>query len=323
MEKWFDLIAHSFTSVFPVFLIFLTGYAFGKIFKKKAEMLSTLAFWLFGSILILTYVNEHLPKLDHIWRYFLGTIIIILIIIILYWIIGKITGKSFKLWAYTSIFSNTGYIGYPVLEYSVGPRAIPLAVIMASANMILLPTVGVLMLTGGKENKDGKIEFLKNAAKHMASVPWIYALATGWILGLLGFKLTRDLPGSIMNYVQMLKDSAIPVILLVVGVNLSKFKLKPGNLKRIFSASFSKLLIPPILAVFVGKMLGMQGLVYKVFVLELAMPTAVNTAILAQGVSEKENGSKEEEKDFASAVVVYSTFLFLFSFPIWYSFMAN
>jgi len=82
-----------------------------------------------------------------------------------------------------------------------------------------------------------------------------------------------------------------------------------------------KLLLPPAIALVVGKILNMEGLVYQVFVLELAMPTAVNTAILAHGLSGPEE--KQQEKDFASAVVVYSTFLFLFTYPIWFSIVSN
>ncbi|MFP4461117.1 MAG: AEC family transporter [Thermotogota bacterium] len=315
MTDWGGIFTHSFTSIIPVFSIFITGYIFGKVFKDKSVMLSKLAFYLFGNVLIFTYITEHVPTLDMIWRYFLGTLIVTFTIVIVYWVFGKIVKKNMILWSYTNSFSNTGYIGYPVLEYSIGPQAIPLAVIMASANMVLLPIIGTTMLsTKGKGLvKKGLINIIK--------IPWLYTVIISWILGTLGFNWLEDLPTPAVNYVTMLKDSSIPVILLVVGVNLSRIPVRLKHLFNILPASLMKLFLPPALALIVGKMMGMEGLVFQIFVLELAMPTAVNTAILAEGLSE--TNSHEKEKEFASAVVVYSTFLFLFSYPIWFSIVSG
>jgi hypothetical protein len=315
MSNWGGIFSHSFASIIPVFSIFITGFIFGKIFKDKSVMLSKLAFYLFGSVLIFTYITEHVPTLDMIWRYFLGTLIVTFAIVFVYWVFGKITGKNFILWSYTNSFSNTGYLGYPVLEYSIGPQAIPLAVIMASANMVLLPIIGTTMLaTKGK----GQI---KKGLMNILRIPWLYMVIISWTLGTLGFNWLEDLPKPAVNYVSMLKDSAIPVILLVVGVNLSRIPIKLKNLFSILPASLMKLFLPPVLALFVGKLIGMEGLVFQIFVLELAMPTAANTAILVEGLSE--TNSHEKEKEFTSAVVFYSTFLFLFTYPIWFSIVSG
>jgi len=311
MTDFQGIFQHSFASIIPVFAIFITGFLFGKLFKGKGEMLSKLAFYLFGSVLIFTYITEHVPTIDMIWRYFLGTLIVTFAIVIVYWIISKITKKNLILWSYTNSFSNTGYIGYPVLEYSIGPQAIPLAVIMASANMVLLPIIGTTMLSAKGKG------LIKKGLLNILKIPWLYTLIVSWILGTIGFNWSQDLPAPAKNYVGMLKDSSIPVILLVVGINLSHIPIKLKNLFSILPASLMKLFLPPALALFVGKVMGMEGLVFQIFVLELAMPTAVNTAILAEGLSDA--NSHEKEKDFASAVVVYSTFLFLFTYPIWFS----
>src|SRR6056297_609042 len=272
MSDWQGIFTHSFSSIIPVFAIFITGFIFGKVFKDKSVMLSKLAFYLFGSVLIFTYITQHVPTLDMIWRYFLGTLLVTFAIVIIYWVFGKITNKNLILWSYTNSFSNTGYIGYPVLEYSIGPQAIPLAVIMASANMVLLPIIGTTMLSskGKGVTKKGLLNILK--------IPWLYTVIISWILGTLGFNWTEDLPTPALNYVSMLKESSIPVILLVVGINLSHIPVKIKNLFSILPASLMKLFLPPALALVVGKLMGMEGLVFQIFVLELAMPTAVNTA---------------------------------------------
>jgi len=220
MRDWVGIFTHSFSSIIPVFAIFITGYIFGRIFKSKSEMLSKLAFYLFGTVLVFTYITEHVPKLAMIWKYFLGSIIVIFVIIIIYWVLGRLTGKTFIYWSYTNSFSNTGYIGYPVLEYSIGPQAIPLAVIMASANMILLPTLGISMLSSREKG------VLRRGLVNMLKVPWLYAVLISWVLGTLGFNWLEDLPQPAVNYVRMLKESAIPVILLVVGINLSRIPIK-------------------------------------------------------------------------------------------------
>jgi predicted permease len=179
--------------------------------------------------------------------------------------------------------------------------------------MVLLPTLGMSMLSSEKNG------LLKNALKNMLKVPWLYAFIISWIIGALGFNWREDLPLPLFNYVEMLNRSAIPVILLLVGINLSKVPLKLKSLKQILPASLLKLFLPPAIALVVGKLIGMEGLVYQVFVLEIAMPTAANTAILAEGISDSDR--REKELEFSSAVIVYSTFLFLFTYPIWFSIM--
>jgi len=177
--------------------------------------------------------------------------------------------------------------------------------------MVLLPIIGTTMLSS-----KGKGVF-KKGLLNIIKIPWLYMVIISWTLGSFGFNWSEDLPTPVMHYVSMLKDSSIPVILLVVGINLSHIPIKIKNLFNILPASLMKLFLPPALALIVGKVMGMEGLVFQIFVLELAMPTAVNTAILAEGLSE--GNSHQREKEFASAVVVYSTFLFLFTYPIWFS----
>lgn len=299
------LFINSFNSILPVFLIFVTGFVFGKIFKKPAEMLGKLAFWLFGSVMVFTYINDNVPDIKTMGLYFLGVLIVTMLIILIYYLLGKLLGKKLIIWAYTNSFSNTGYIGYPVLEYSIGPHAIPNAVLMAITNMIFLPSIGLSMI-GDSEEKSFKKSLIK-----IMKMPWIYFVAIGWISGLLDFSWREDLPGVLTTFIEMLKNSSIPVILLVVGVNLSKIKLGGKVSLSAIPAALMKLFLPPLLGVLIGRLLNMDDFSFKIFVMELAMPGAVNTVLIAEEMG--------HDTEFASAVVVYSTFMFLFTFPVWYT----
>lgn len=305
MKDLSGLFINSFNSILPVFLIFVTGFVFGKIFKKPAEMLGKLAFWLFGSVMVFTYINDNVPDIKTMGLYFVGVLMVTGSIMLIYFLIGKLLKKNLILWSYTNSFSNTGYIGYPVLEYSIGPHAIPNAVLMAITNMIFLPSIGLAMITDSNEKS------IKNSICKILKMPWIYLVAIGWISGLLGFSWRRDLPDVIVTFMEMLKNSAITVILLVVGISLSKIKLGGKVSLSALPAAMLKLFLPPLLGLLIGKLLNMDEFSYKIFVMELAMPGAVNTVLIAEELG--------HDTEFASAVVVYSTFLFLFSFPVWYT----
>jgi len=305
LQVFIDLLSFSLESVFPVFALFATGFVVGKVFSFDPTLLSRLVFWVFGTVLIFTYVNENPPQFQTIWKYFLGMAGVIFLLGLLFFLLSKWCKRDFRKWAFPSSFSNTGYLGYPVLEYAIGPHAIPLAVILSTLNTLLIPTYGFFIMDekGRKQWAKPFLDFLK--------IPWIYGLLAGWFLSFWGVRWDRDFPMVFSSYLELLQQSAIPIILISVGVSLSRFKPPARVRAEAWGAAIFKLLVPPLFAVIMGLLLRMQGLVFQVFVLEVAMPSAVNTAVLAEGIG--------KEEGFISAVVVYSTFLFLVTFPIWYS----
>ena len=79
----------------------------------------------------------------------------------------------------------------------------------------------------------------------------------------------------------MLGQAAIPVLLVLLGLQIGSSGL-PKFTAPILRASGLRLLVGPFVAWGVGSFLGLRGLELGVLVLSSAMPTAVNSFLLAR-----------------------------------------
>jgi predicted permease len=100
--------------------------------------------------------------------------------------------------------------------------------------------------------------------------------------------------------VNLLSDAAIPAMLVVLGIQLSRASMR-GQIRPILMASSLRLLAGPLLAFGLVLLFGMSGYARQVSIVQAGMPTAVATGVLAT-----EFGSDAE---FATATILVSTVL--------------
>jgi len=107
----------------------------------------------------------------------------------------------------------------------------------------------------------------------------------------------------------MLKGSAIPYLLLYVGLSVSRVKMGKHLSKMGLTILTNKLFIAPLIALGFATLYGLNGLEGKVFVLETAMPTAINSVVLISAL----NGDSET----VGFGVTITTFFAILTLPVW------
>jgi len=99
---------------------------------------------------------------------------------------------------------------------------------------------------------------------------------------------------------------AIPLILIVLGYNLSKVKLT--SVSTTLLASFIRVGVGLLLGLATVSMLNLEGVIKSVVILNAAMPAAVNSAIVA--------ARYDNEAEMVSSVVFVTTVISLLIIPL-------
>ena len=105
-------------------------------------------------------------------------------------------------------------------------------------------------------------------------LPLIWAMIAGICLRLLQI----ELPSNIAHALRQLGQAAIPVALIILGMQLANSRFTIGRYEWV--AAVGRLVLAPLTALLVGRLLQLQGLDLQVLVLQSAMPAAVSSIVL-------------------------------------------
>jgi predicted permease len=167
------------------------------------------------------------------------------------------------------MFSNGGNYGLPVVLFAFGNQAMPHATVYFVTSSILTYTVGVFLASAGQRS-------VTRAILGISKIPAIYGVVAAAVVLATGVSV----PLTLMRPIQLLADAAIPVMILVLGMQLERAKVleKP---RVVASAAALSLVAAPLVSIALTWMLGLTGPARQAGVALASMPTAVITTILA------------------------------------------
>lgn len=200
---------------------------------------------------------------------------------------------------FANVFSNCGFIGFPVIGSIYGAEGVVYASIFNMFFTVFLWTYGVTLYS------DGTIRGEFKSIKSILLNPSIVAVYIGIIM--MFFKV--KLPNSLYESLNLVGGMTTPLSMIIIGCILSKV-----NIQEIFKewtfiyVSFTKLIVMPLSIFLFSLMIGDQGTVMKTMILIQAMPAAATTSIFA----EKFNNQVE----YAAILVFITTLLSIITFPI-------
>jgi len=190
------------------------------------------------------------------------------------------------------ILPNTGNMGVPICLFAYGTAGLGVASAIASVVILLHFTLGVLLA-----KKSFSLEIL------IKNVP-IYAILAS--ISFLYFKW--DVPGYIENTTFLLTYTTIFLVLMSLGIALSRLKVVSWTHASILGAV--RVIIGPIIGFSLIKFLNLDGFFAGVLLIQSAMPSAVLTYLVGSMHSEK------KVVDNIASVIVSSTIMSFFTIPI-------
>jgi len=279
-----SLVSIFATAILPIIVIAAVGYLLGRTREVDPGPLNTITVYVLAPALVFhSVVTTPLGGETLVWITVGGTLFT-LAMVGLSEGVGRLAGDTEPLlgaFVLTATFANVGNYGIPLSDFAFGPTGRSTAVLYTVVQGVLLYTLGVYVAGRGQG------EGVAAGLRRVFSIPLVYAVAAG----LIGSRLDLLPPAgsTTMETVGMVGNASIPVMLLLLGVQLSgtEFGAALGSVAR---ANVLKMLVAPVVAV--GVVLGLNALapavgvatpgptVLQVFVLECATPAAVTPLIL-------------------------------------------
>jgi malonate transporter len=192
------------------------------------------------------------------------------------WLQGG-TPQEHSLRALNASFSNTGYLGIPLVTVAYGPEAaLPAAMATVATNVLLFSaSLTLLELFARRESAGGGIA---QALIGTARSPLIWPIALAIVL--VAAKLT--LPAPVMRFADLLAAAAGPGALFALGLFVSRQSMREG-MTAAWPGVALKLLLHPLIAaaIFYG-VLAVDPLWAKVAVVGASLPLGATAFVLAQ-----------------------------------------
>jgi predicted permease len=298
-----SLATTAFNQIMIMFFIILIGifcYRIRLIDQVTNRKLSDIVLMLVNPIVVLVaYQREFETKL-------LTGLLISLLMAVVTHIVGIVISNviirrkknrtDLSIERFAAIYSNCGFIGIPMAGGLFGSEGVFYITAYMTIFNLLVWTHGVVIMTGKAD--------IKSIGKAMLS-PTIIATVVGFLM----FITRLMLPNVLLETLTYIGNMNTPLAMLVAGVTIAQTDVRKLLVKpRIYYISFVKLLLIPIVMLFIFRLFEMPNVVLLTSVLAAACPTAVTVNLFAI----------RYEKNFlyASEVFAISTMASMITIPL-------
>lgn len=216
--------------------------------------------------------------------------------IISYIFLFPLKGEKKKILHFANVFSNCGFIGFPIINSLYGAEGVVYTSIFNMVFTIALWTYGV-MIFSDKMSKEKIKKVLVN--------PAIIAVYIGIPIMLLNIKL----PTFLLDTTKIVGDMTAPISMIIVGSILSKVRIKDVFKEiSIYYEALIKLIIIPLILFLIKIIIKDNTTVINTIIVLQAMPAAAMTSIFAADFN--------KEKEYSAKVVFITTLLSIITIPI-------
>jgi len=285
-------------NIAPIFLIILLGYIMEKKFALDVWSFSKANFYIFVPALVFLKVYETELQLEFVRALVFG-IVFVLALNLVANIIARMRNldvSRLNALKNSIMFYNSGNFGLPliILVFDGLPRAVAIQIMILMVQNLTTNTLGFYNAGRGQMNyRDSIIKILK--------MPAVYSVGAAIVMKFMPFNLEDFFLWPSIEY---MAEGLIPVALLTLGIQISLADLDFGDLD-VYLAAFMRLIGGPILALALIYILGIDGLMARVLFISSAVPSAVNTALIAVEF--------KNEPDYASQIVMTTTLMSAFT----------
>jgi len=284
------LLSVVYNIIGPILLIVALAILIERCFAPNPRTLSTLVFYLFSPALVMSGLAHSDAQVGEIGQIGVMAAAVSLSMALLGWGAARLfqfEGKLESGFMLAVMLINAGNYGIPLNEFAFGAAGLQRAIVFFVGTALIGNTLGVFFASRSTAS-------MWRSVVNVLTVPLPYATILGLVIN-LGYV---SLPTPVDRAITLLGQAAVPAMLVILGLQLSRTSLK-GKMKPIVLATLTRLVIAPLIAFVLATWLGLSGVTRQVAIVQASMPTAVTSTILATQF--------ESDVEFVSAVVLVSS----------------
>ncbi|MBU7014670.1 MAG: AEC family transporter [Theionarchaea archaeon] len=284
-----DLIQVLMDVLFPIFLIFGIGVLLGKTKNPDTRSIAHLSIYiLLPSLVFTTFIDRDvLGSLAVIGVFvvgFTGILYIISLTACRLLNLEKTVESAFLL---SVLFTNSGNYGVPLCTFAFGEEGTISALAYMMYGSIIMYTLAVYIASRGKSS-------FKESFLNVFKIPLIYAVVIASLIS----SLHVEVPSFVGKSVGLLGSAAIPVCMVLLGIQLCNTHMNK-DFKSLLLVNILRLGLSPLIGVALTSLMGIEGVLRSILIVECSMPTAINSVLIAIEF--------DAEPGFVSSAVLTST----------------
>ena len=259
-------------NILPIMLVASFGYLIRRRFNIHTGSLSTIVFNVLSPALVFSSLaTSELPGGEIIELVGFSALTILTIGGLAFGLtrllhLGRIDTATFLI---VTMFVNGGNYGLTLLQLRYGDDGLTRGIVYYVTSTVMVYTVGVLIASMGRAGG-------RETLRRMARLPAVYAA----VLAILVYSFNITVPAPLMSGIAIAGAGAIPVMLLILGMQMAEMKPEDSTQYVVPAVGF-RLIVGPLVGLSVAALLGLQGVGRSAMIIESAMPTAVINLILA------------------------------------------
>ncbi len=254
------------SSIIPIFIIIGIAFIYNRLFQPDIRQITDIALSVFAPIFLFDVLIKHNITIDMIF----APIIFMCILTTALIAIAYCTAKLLKAdedeqltLMQAGAMINVGNFGLPLIYFTFNNGSEAYSILYFAAFNIPLTTVSIYLSSREKN--------LPGILKDVAKVPLFHAMALALVF--TGASIT--IPASLSKCTGLIGQAAIPLLIFVLGLQLSNIKLKKGFIKIIVPAVIIRLILSPVIAKPVLELLSITGLEQNVALVQTSAPCAL------------------------------------------------
>lgn len=263
-------------NIFPIFIVAAFGYGLQRWKRLDKQTLSSLVLNCFSPCLAFSsLVNSKIPGQE-----LLDIVVFTVITVGSMGFVGLLVARLLRLPRRDTaalliliMFVNGGNYGMTLNQLRYGNDGLARAVVYFLTSSMLVYTLGIFIASSGQLS-------LGRALRQLLTFPAVYAA----VAAVAVYHWQLPVPAPLMRAIEIAGAGAIPVLLIVLGMQIADMGNIPADKpswRLVLPAVSLRLLVGPLLAVFVAGLMGLTGLNRSVAIIEASMPPAVFVIILA------------------------------------------
>lgn len=259
-------------NIAPILIIAGVGFYVGRRLNIDAQPISKLLFTVLSPALVFQSIYTSRISGDELVSLIAAVAIFMFVITLLSYGLMLWMGESRLNRAsvvLAAICPNNGNYGLPLIALAFNNEVLARAAVIFVLVTISNYSVGVFMASSGRKSP-------ARALLNILAVPSVYAALFGLLLNFTGITL----PVILADPVQKMSQATVPMMLLMLGLQLSKTTALE-NLNLVPLGVGLRLLASPLAAAGIALALGLNDTATVAFIMQASMPVAVVTIILA------------------------------------------
>ncbi len=287
-----DIVFVLTQNILPIFIVAAFGFALQRWSAVEKRPLSAIVLNILSPCLVFSsLVSSQLPA-DELLRLALFTVITVLLMGVVAYLAGRLlrlNRREIVALMVVVMFVNGGNYGLTLNQLRYGDPGLARAIVYYTTSTTMLYTIGLFIASMGEMP-------WRAALRRLLQFPAVYAV----ILAVIVYSFAIPLPLPLLRGIEVAGAGAIPVMLLVLGMQLADLKALTSY-RLALPAIGLRLLVGPLVGALVAMLMGLSGLGRATSIIESSMPPAVFNIILATEF--------DLEPAAVTSIVLFSTLL--------------